>query len=75
MIRISIKVIPNAKKNRIVEENGRLKVYVSSPAVDGKANKAVLEELASFYKVKKREVRILSGEKRREKVVEVGLKQ
>jgi len=70
-MRLSIKVVPRASKNRIIEENGRLKVYVTSPAVDGKANKAVIESLAEHFDVKKKNIRILSGEKNREKTIEI----
>jgi uncharacterized protein (TIGR00251 family) len=69
--RINIKVIPNARQNSVTEEEGRLKVHVMAPAVDGKANKAVLEILAKHFKVKKSAVRLLKGELSREKVVEI----
>ena len=69
--RINVKVFPRASKNKVVEESDRLKVYVTSPAVDGKANKAVIEVLAEHFKVKKRVLAIVSGKKCREKVVEV----
>ena len=70
-MKINIKAIPKASKNKVVEEKGRLKVYVTSPAVDGKANKAVLEVLAEHFNVKKRMVAIVSGQKSREKIVEI----
>ncbi|MFA5103852.1 MAG: DUF167 domain-containing protein [Candidatus Margulisiibacteriota bacterium] len=70
-MKLNIKVFPRASKNRIIEENGRLKVYVTSPAVDGKANKAVIESLAEHFDVRKRSVIIVSGEKSREKTVEI----
>lgn len=69
-MRRKIKVIPNAKKNEVLEEEGILKVYVKSPPVRGKANKAVIELLAEFFKVKKRDIKIIKGEKSREKVIE-----
>lgn len=46
---------------------------MQAPALDGRANKAVVEVLAEFYKVKKSSVRIIRGEKSREKVVEVDI--
>lgn len=70
-MKLNIKVIPRASKERIIEENGTLKVYVTSPAVDGRANKAVIESLAEYFKSKKRMVRIISGEKSRNKIVEI----
>lgn len=68
---IKIKVIPNAKKNKVVESEGLFKVYVNAPAVDGKANKALIKVLSEYFDVRKSSVRIIRGEKSREKVVEV----
>lgn len=72
-MRVNIRVIPNAKKNDVSEEGEKLKVYVKAPAVDGKANKAMIEVLAEYFKVKKGDIRIIRGERSREKVVEVGM--
>ncbi len=72
MKRIKVKVIPNAKKNKVLEENGEFKVYVKDSPIDGKANKALIELLAQHFKVKKGVVRIIRGEKSREKVIEIG---
>ena len=66
-----VKVIPNAKKNEVIREKGKLKVYVNVPAKDGKANRALIETLADFFNVKKRDVKIVSGEKSREKIVQI----
>ena len=68
---INIRVIPNAKKNNVSEEQGKLKVHISAPAVDGKANKALIKVLAEYFKIKKNDVRIIRGAKSREKVVEI----
>ncbi|MEK7375567.1 MAG: DUF167 domain-containing protein [Candidatus Margulisiibacteriota bacterium] len=71
MKKIQIKVIPNAKKVKIAEDKGTLKVYVNVPAVDGKANKALTEVLARHFGVKRRNISILSGEKSRSKIIGV----
>ncbi len=68
-----VKVIPNAKKNEVIREKGKLKVYVNAPAKDGRANRALIEILADFFNVKKRDVKIVSGEKSREKMVQIGI--
>jgi uncharacterized protein (TIGR00251 family) len=69
---IKIKVIPNAKQNKLVEEPGRLKVYLKAPPVDGKANLALVEFLAGHFRVKRSAIKIVRGETGREKVVEIG---
>ena len=71
MKKVYIKVIPNAKKNRIVEELSRLKVYVTAPAVDGKANKAVIEALAEHFGAKKKDITIIFGQTSREKIIQI----
>ena len=68
---INIRVIPNAKKNNVSEEQGKFKVHISAPAVNGKANKALIKVLAEYFKVKKRGIKIIRGAKSREKVVEI----
>jgi|YelNatPaOPRAMG01_1025707.scaffolds.fasta_scaffold18709_4 uncharacterized protein (TIGR00251 family) len=70
-MRVSILVIPNARKNEVVEEGDHLKVYVTAPPVHGRANEAVIEVLAEFFGVKKNKIRIIRGERSREKVVEI----
>jgi uncharacterized protein (TIGR00251 family) len=70
-MRVSVLVVPNAGRNGVVEEEDHLKVYVRAPPVKGKANEAVIEVLAEFFGVKKSDIRIISGERSREKVVEI----
>lgn len=70
-MKIDVKVIPNARKERVVDDGGFFKVYVTAPALDGKANKALIELLAGHFKVKKGNVMVIRGEKSREKVVEI----
>lgn len=77
-MKISIKVVPGAKQNEIsddFDETGTriIKVRVNQPAEDGKANKAAIELLAKYFKVKKSAVSIISGETSRNKIVEIDL--
>lgn len=48
-----------------------LVVYVREPAVDGKANRAVIELLAEYYSVPKSSVEIIRGHAARTKTVRV----
>ena len=70
---INVRVIPNAKKNDVSEEMGQLKVHVKAQAVGCKANKALIEVLAEFFNVKRSDVKIIRGERSREKVIEVDI--
>lgn len=70
-MRIEVKVIPKSSRNLVKEENGRLKVYVTAPRDKNKANKAVIEELAAYFDVKKNCICIIQGEHSSLKVVEI----
>ncbi|NYT01013.1 MAG: DUF167 domain-containing protein [Methanocellales archaeon] len=70
---INVRVVTNAKKNDISEEMGQIKVHLKAQAVGGKANKALIELLAKFFNVKKSDVKIIRGERSREKTIEVDI--
>ena len=72
-MKLDIRLVPNASKNEIVgwTEDGKLKVKVQSPPVDGAANKGLIRFLASVTGVSKSKISILRGEKSREKCVEL----
>src|SRR5260370_33371144 len=69
---LSVRVQPRASKDEITGElGGALKVRLRAPAVDGRANEALVEFLADRLKRPKSAVRILSGERSRTKRVEI----
>ncbi|MNL74019.1 hypothetical protein D3C87_1995710 [compost metagenome] len=51
--------------------NGALKIKLTAPPVDGKANECLIEFLSDTLNVPKRAVHILKGDTGRNKVVEV----
>jgi uncharacterized protein (TIGR00251 family) len=71
-MRLSIRVVPNAKQNKIIEEGDKFKVYLTAPAVEGKANKALIQFLAEHFKTKRNKISIIKGEKSRDKIVKIG---
>ncbi|MBD3282636.1 MAG: DUF167 domain-containing protein [Candidatus Portnoybacteria bacterium] len=70
---LNVKVITNASKQEIKRDNDSLKVYLNSSPEKGRANKELINLLASYYRVSKNCIRILKGEKGRKKVVEVDI--
>ena len=68
---INIKVVPGAKKDLMKEENDMLKIYIQAPAVDGKANRYLIDFLAKQYRVRKNQITILKGLKSRHKVISI----
>jgi len=68
----AVKVHPRGKKNAITGEIGdALKVALTSPPVDGKANQACIEFFAKLLKVPRSSVTIASGQSSRNKVIRV----
>ncbi len=68
---VSIKVITRAKKEKIEEDNNRIKVYLSTPPVKGKANKRLIELLCKYFNVKKQNIKIVKGITSHNKLVEI----
>jgi len=66
--KIRLKVIPQSGRTELVEENGKLKLYLKAAPEKNKAN---LELIKFFKKEFKLFVRIKSGETSREKVLEI----
>ncbi len=68
-------VQPRSSRNAFVEIYGdTLKLGVTAPPIDGKANKAVVSFLASFFKMKKKNISIKHGlQSRTKSVLLVGL--
>jgi uncharacterized protein (TIGR00251 family) len=67
---LDLHVQPGAKRSEFAgEHGGRMKLRLAAPAVDGKANVALVEFLAAYFGVPKRNVRIAAGLKSRQKRV------
>ena len=71
-VTFSIKVHPRAKKNAITGEVGDvLKVALTAPPVEGKANEACIDFFAKLLKVPRSSVTIAAGQTSRNKVVRI----
>ena len=68
----AVRVQPRASKDEIAGEmGGALKVRLQAPAVEDRANEALVEFLAQLLKTPKSAVRILSGDRSRTKRIEI----
>ena len=68
----AVKVHPRAKKNAITGEVGdALKLALTAPPVDGKANEACIEFFAKLLNLPRSSVTIASGQTSRNKVIRV----
>jgi len=71
-VSFAIKIHPRAKKNAITGELGDvLKLAVTAPPIDSRANEACIEFLANLLDVPRSSVTIASGESSRRKVIRV----
>jgi hypothetical protein len=70
---LAVHVQPGAKRSAVAGLHGeRLKIRIAAPALDGRANDALVEFLAATLGVPKRCVRVATGERSRDKLVAVG---
>jgi len=69
---LEVLVQPRASRTRAVgEHDGRLKIQLAAPPVDGEANAALVEFLADRLGVRKVDVAIVRGDTGRRKTVRV----
>jgi len=60
-----------ASRNLVKQEPKGLKVYLTKPAQDGLANEQLISLLVEHLKVKKYQLKIIQGDKSRNKLVEI----
>jgi hypothetical protein len=71
-VNFAIKVQPRAKKNAITGEIGdALKVSLTAPPVEGKANQACIEFFAKLFEVPRSSITIAAGQTSRNKLIRV----
>jgi uncharacterized protein (TIGR00251 family) len=71
-ISFAVKVHPRARKNAITGVVGNaLKLALTAPPVEGKANQSVIEFFADLFEIPRSSVTIASGETSRNKVVRI----
>ncbi len=69
---VPLHVQPRARRNEIVGiHNGALKLKIVAPPVDAAANRAILRFFADLLEIPISRLRILSGEKARDKFLRI----
>ncbi len=66
---VDIKVVPNSSKNEIIKDGERIRVKITAPPVDNKANKFIIEYFSKQLRIPKSNIKIIKGELSREKTV------
>ena len=71
-VNFAVKVHPRAKKNAITGELGdALKLSLTAPPVEGKANQACIEVFANLLMVPRSSITIAAGQTSRKKLIRV----
>lgn len=72
-MKIKIRVLPRSSKNEVVGEmaDGTLKIKLTAPPVDGKANDALIKLLAEYFDKPKNKIKIAAGATSKNKVIEL----
>ena len=69
---VRLHVLPRAKRGELAGlHNGALKVKVMAPPVEDAANRAVIEFFSDLLGIPKSNLKILAGNKSREKVLQI----
>jgi uncharacterized protein len=72
MATLRFRIIPNAKNNMVVgEHGGAVKIKLRAPAVEGKANTALICFLAEQLKLPRHAVVLERGHRSRDKVIRI----
>lgn len=72
-VRIEVEVKVRASKSRVLGvKAGKLSVALAAAPVDGEANQELIDTLAAHFELPRRQVRLVSGERSRRKLVELG---
>lgn len=70
---ITVRVTPRSSRNEISEilDDGTLKIHLTAPAIEEKANQALIEFLARVLEVKPSQIEIVAGLMGKDKLVTV----
>jgi uncharacterized protein (TIGR00251 family) len=70
---LAVRVTPRSSRNEIagIMKDGTIKIRLTAPPVEGKANQALIEFLAEVLEVPRSKIEIVAGIKGREKLVSI----
>lgn len=71
-VRLHLFIQPKSSKNEVVgPHNGELKIKITAPPIDGRANEGLIEFLSDLFEVPKRNIQLIKGDSGRHKTVDV----
>lgn len=70
---LAVRVTPRARKDEIagIREDGTVKIRLTSPPVEGKANQALVDFLSDVLQVPKSRIEIVAGQQGRDKLISI----
>ena len=70
---IKVRVLPRSSRDEVMGEmaDGTLKIKLTTPPVDGKANEALVELLSDYYNIPKGLISIVRGQTSKNKIIEI----
>lgn len=66
---LRLRILPNSSKNMILKDNDDIKLKITAQPIEGKANKAVVENLSKLFKVPKSAIEIVKGDTSKDKTI------
>lgn len=70
--RVHLFIQPKSSKNEVVgPHNGEIKIKITAPPIDGRANEGLIEFLSDYFDIPKRNVLLVKGETGRHKTVDL----
>ncbi len=68
-----VRVVPKSSRNEVVEfmDDGTVRIHLTAPPVEGKANRLLIDFLAELFQVKPSRIAIVAGEKSKNKIISV----
>lgn len=70
---INIRVVPNSSKTEFIKDDERLRLKITAPPVDNKANKFIIDYFSKLFKLPKSSISIIRGELSREKTLSISI--
>lgn len=71
-VRLHLFIQPKSSKNEVVgPHNGELKIKITAPPIDGRANEGLIEFLSDYFDIPKRAVVLVKGDTGRHKTVDL----
>jgi uncharacterized protein (TIGR00251 family) len=70
---LTVRVTPRARRTEVAEvlEDGTLRIRVTAPPVEGRANAALIQFLADVLEIRKSRIEIVAGERGLDKIVSI----